>query len=91
MSLLLKASSAKDLCCEARDKANSEAILASLEATRSKAKLASKGKIVASPCEATLSGKVILASPITKKKAFKAKCLPLILQRGKLTKKGSRS
>jgi len=40
---------------------------------RSKAKLASKGKIVASPCEAIISGKAILASPVTKKKAFKVK------------------
>ena len=42
---------------------------------RSKAKLTSKGKAktVASPYEATLSGETILASPITKKKAFKAK------------------
>jgi len=76
-----KVPSAKDLCREARDKAplgaNNEAILASLEgkAQHSKAKSASKGriKIVASSCEATLSGEIILASPVAKKKAFKAK------------------
>ena len=40
-----------------------------------KATLAFKGraKTVASPCEATLSGETILASPIAKKKALKAK------------------
>ena len=40
-----------------------------------KAKFASKGrtKAVASLCEVTLSGEVILASPITREKALKAK------------------
>ena len=75
-----KTLSAKDLSHEAKDKAplgiNSEAISASLKerALLSKAKLAFKGraKTIASPCEVTLSGETILASP-TAKKAFKAK------------------
>jgi len=73
-----KAPSAKDLCHKARDKAllrdNSEVILASLEekALHNKAKLVSKGraKIVALPCEASLSGEVILASPTRKKESL---------------------
>jgi len=73
-----KTPSAKDLCREARDKAplgaNSKVILASLEGKtlHSEAKLAFKGraKTVVSPCEATLSGEAILASPIAKKIAI---------------------
>jgi len=80
-SLPLTAPSVKNFCREARDKAspsaNNEAILTSLEekALHGQAKFASKGKTkaVASPCEATLSGEVILASPITRKKALKAR------------------
>ena len=66
---------AKDICREARDKANNKAISASLEAMRNKAKFASKGraKIITLPCEATLLGDAILASLITKKKVFKTK------------------
>jgi len=86
-----KAPSANDLSREAKDKAllnaNSEAILASLKggALHSKAKLAFKGraKTVASPCEATLSGEARIASPIAKKKVFKAK--PKVSQPSKLT------
>jgi len=99
-SLSLTTPSAKNLCCEAREKvpsdkdlyreardkaplgANSEAILALLKGRdlRCRAKLAFKGKtkIVALPCEATLSGEAILASPIAKQKALKAK--PMISQ-----------
>jgi len=76
-----KTLNAKDLSREAKDKAplgaNNAFILNSLEekALHIKAKLSLKGKakIVASPCESTLSGEAILASPIAKKKAFKAK------------------
>jgi len=80
-SLSLTTPSAKNLCREARDKAplrvNSEVILASFEgkALHDKFKFASKGrtKTVASPGEPTLSGEAILASPIIRKKALKAK------------------
>jgi len=76
-----KAISAKDLSRvvknEAPLSANSEAILVSLtgRTLRNRAKLAFKGraKTVASSCDATLSSETILASPITKKKALKAK------------------
>ena len=64
VSLSLTSPGAKDLCCEARNKAtlgaNSKVILASLEgkALHRKTKLASRdrAKTVVSPCEATLSG-----------------------------------
>jgi len=90
-SLTFIVPSTKDLCREARNKAslsaNNEPILASLEgkAMHNKGKLASKGRVktVASLCEATLSDEAILASPITKKKAFKAK--PKAFQPKRLT------
>jgi len=76
-----KAPSANDLIrevkIEASLSANSEAIstLLTRRTLCNRAKLAFKGraKTVASPCEATLSGKSILASPIAQKKVFKAK------------------
>jgi len=80
-SFLLIAPSAKNFCREARNKAplgaNNEVNLTTLEekALHDKAKFASKGRTEAatSLCDATLSGEAILASPITKKKSFKAK------------------
>jgi len=77
LPLIALAPSAKNLCHEARNKAplgaNSEAIPASLEgkALHDKAKFASKGRTKKG--EATLSGEVLLASAITRKKALKAK------------------
>ena len=76
-----KVLSAKDLSREIKNEAplsaNSEAISASLKGRtlRNRAKLVFKGrtKTVASPCETTLSGEVILASPIAQKKVFTAK------------------
>ena len=87
----IKALSAKDLSREAKNEAplsaNNEAISASLKgrALRSRVKPAfkDKAKIVASRCETTLSAKAILASPIAKKKAFKAK--PRFLNPKRLT------
>ena len=76
-----KALSAKDLSCEVKNEApqsaNSEAISASLKGralcNRAKLTFKDKAKIIVSPCETTLSSEAILASPIAKKKAFKAK------------------
>ena len=72
-----KALSAKDLSREVKNEAPLSAKIVSLKggALYSKAKLAFKdrGKTAASPCEATLLEKAILASPIPKKKALKAK------------------
>jgi len=80
-SLPLRAPSAKNLCREAINKAplgaNNEAILTSLEgkALHNKAKFTSKDRTKAAAwlCNTTPSGDAILASPIIKKKAFKAK------------------
>ena len=76
-----KALSTKNLGREVKNKAplsaNSEAISVSLTGRTlcNRAKLAFKyrAKTVASPCETTLLGEAILASPIAQKKVFKAK------------------
>ena len=77
----LLAPSAKILCREAIGKArlsaNSEAFLTLLveRTLHGRVKFTSKGrtKKVASPCKAYPSGEAALASPIVKRKAFKAR------------------
>ena len=72
------APSVNKLCREAGGKAllsaNSKALLTSLagKALHNRAKFTSKGrtKAVASSCEVTLSGEVLLALPIAKRKAL---------------------